>query len=179
LRIKTFAIFLLIVILFILALAWQMGAFKRVNLVVGECPEVLVAGVWLHAPYEEILDYADEHLLPIEKASTQITGVCALYYDNPSLILVDSLFAFAGVILSDSSAAPPNLELRLVTPHSAVTTSFSGSAVIGQYKIYPAVERWFASVEETWDAPTLEIYHRTKEGHRVDYYFPIVKNRLE
>lgn len=172
-RIKTFAIFLVIVILFILALAWQLGAFKSVKLVDGECPEVLMAGVWLHAPYQEILSYADENFLPIERGSANITGVCALYYDNPSLILVDSLYAFAGVILSDSGAAPPNLELRKVTPHQAITTSFSGSAIIGQYKIYPAVERWLDAAEETWDAPTLEIYHRGKKGYRVDYYFPI------
>lgn len=172
-RIKTFTIILAVVILFILALAWQMGAFKSVNLVEGECPEVLIAGVWLHAPYQEILDYADENLLPIEKTSTEITGICVLYYDNPSLMLVDSVKAFAGVILSDSSAAPPNLGVRLVMPHQAITTSFSGSAIIGQYKIYPAVERWLDGSEASWKAPTLEIYHRGKKGHRVDYYFPI------
>ena len=175
-RIKRFAIFLGILVVFILVLAWRLGAFREVNMVESEQPEFLLAGEWTHAPYREILDYANRALLPLVKSNPGITGLAGLYFDNPELIVADSLRAFVGVICQDSSLAPPGMTLKLVTAQPAITTSFSGSPIIGRFKIYPAAERWFQANGDTAAEPILEIYYGNQKEKRVIYYFPIAKD---
>ena len=172
-RIKRFAIFLGILIVVILLLAWRLGAFKRVDLAEGKQPNLLMAGRWFHAPYREILDYVDIQFLPLVNSIPEITGICAVYFDNPQLVISDSLKAFAGLIVADSAAAPPGLILRQIFADDALLASFNGSPIIGQYKVYPAVERWFQASRDSTNGTILEVYHRDRKTRRVDYYFPV------
>ncbi len=175
-RLKRFAIFLGILVVFILALAWRLGAFREVNIVESDQPELLLAGEWTQAPYREILDYANHTLLPLVKSNPGITGLAGLYFDNPKLVVADSLRAFVGVICQDSSFAPTDLTLEWVTAQAAITSSFSGSPIIGRFKIYPVAERWFQANGDSAAEPILEIYYGNQKEGRVIYYFPVASD---
>ncbi|MCF7802222.1 MAG: GyrI-like domain-containing protein [Candidatus Marinimicrobia bacterium] len=174
LRVKRFAIFLAILILLILSLAWFLGAFKRVDLKMDQQPEIIMAGQWLHTSYREILDYTESQLFPmVNNDSPNVTGVCGLYFDNPKLVVADSLEAFVGVMLTDSSSIPEGLIYRRVLSGPALHGRFERSPIIGQFKIYPAAGRWLEQRGMSVAGPVLEIYHRQESHKWVDYYFPV------
>lgn len=165
-----------ILVLVILILAWWLGAFKRVELSLGDQPEIVMAGKWFHAPYREILDYAELHFPDLVDDASQVSGICGLYFDNPKLVVSDSLVAFVGVMLSDTNAIPANLSIRHIEEKPALHGTFAGSPIIGQFKIYPAAERWLEASKLSFSGPVLEIYHRQETGEWVDYYFPLERH---
>lgn len=173
LRVKRFAIFLAILILLILSLAWFLGAFKRIELKMDEQPEIIMAGQWLHASYREILDTVETQYFTMVNDSPNVTGVCGLYFDNPKLVVADSVEAFVGVMLADSSSIPERLILHRVRSGPALHGRFEQSPIIGQFKIYPAAGRWLEERELLMAGPVLEIYHRQDPHKWVDYYFPV------
>jgi DNA gyrase inhibitor GyrI len=138
-----------------------MGMFSRVNIVTGDRGPYHIITLAQQGPYHQISLKIEQVSEMLSQNQVSHSIACAIFFDDPAKVSVDSLQSTGGFFVADSFAVDPPFIFQTIPKKKATVARIEANPAIAWFKTYPALEDWKNRNNYSLDSTQviLEIYY--------------------
>ncbi len=171
------------VIVFILFIAliiatWTMGMFSPVTISDQNRGPYYAVTLAHTGPYRGINEKIEIVSQMLEKRQIEHSVACGIFFDDSSVIPVESLRSEGGFLITDSIAVDSTFIFKKISKRFVVVASIEANPALAGFKTYPALNDWIKEnpYHEDLSLPTIELYH---PDEIIEVEQPIIATKVE
>jgi len=152
-------VFILFIALIIAA--WSMGMFSRVAVSEQMRGQYYIVSIAHTGSYRGISEKIETVAQMLEKKQIDHSIACGIFFDDPSVVPVESLRSEGGFLIQDSIAVDSIFIMNRIPKRKVIVASIEANPALAWFKTYPALKDWMDKYAYQADSsePIIELYH--------------------